>query len=58
MGAALSKVSLLQDKEFKRVLTETGSWRLTEGGWFESRLMKSGSSFGFLYGLCVKCKNE
>ena len=53
MGAALSKVSLLQDEKLKRVLTEIGSWRMTEGGWFESQKMKSGSSFGFLYGLYV-----
>ena len=32
MGAASSNVSLLQDKEFKRVLTEIGSWRITECG--------------------------
>ncbi len=52
-GAALSNVSLSQDREFMRVLTEAGSWRMTEGGWFERRLTKRGSSLGFLYGLYV-----
>ena len=36
MGAAFSNVSLLQDKEFKRVLIEIGSWRITEGGGYVS----------------------
>ena len=43
MSAALSKVSLLKDKEFKHELTETGTWCMAEGGWFESQLVKKGS---------------
>ena len=59
MGAAFSNVSLLQDKEFKRVLTKIGSWRITEGGWLERRLMKIGSSFGFCMYVCMYvCRNE
>lgn len=35
------------------MLSEAGSWRMTKGGWLEWWFIKSGLSFGFLYGLQV-----
>ena len=46
MNASSSHDSLLM-----RLLTECGSCRVMEGGWFDNLLMYSGSSLGFRYGL-------
>ena len=50
MGAAKSKVCLLQDSLLISLINFGGS-RSMIGGWFDERLMYSGSLFGFLYGL-------
>ena len=46
----MSNVSLLDDKADNLRLMAAGIRLMTVGGWLDFVLMKSGSSFSFLYG--------
>ena len=46
-------LNLLHDNLLIRLFIGEGNCRVIEGGWLDKRLIYSGSSFGFLYGLYV-----